>query len=816
MNSSLWIELRQAASRLRRTPALLSAAILSLGLGLGASAVVFETARQLLLARPALPRVEAVTRLSITQPATGLHSANWSYPAYLAVRDALAPDFQPIAYTAQPLHYTLQGEGGPRRVAAEFVSAGYFEALGIVPQRGRAIAPLDDAVGEGAQVVVLGDALWRDHFGASEVAIGQSVRIDGQSFSVIGVLPAGVHGLSERADLWMPMAAAPALTFANRLKGELSFWHAVFVAPDSAVGGRLDARLAAAAQAMTRTIDFRPAVGDAPVSLVAENWLSTRVDPVFAASFGLIAACVGLLLVLVASNLILLLLARVETRRGELAMRVALGAGRLRIVATLGYEILVIGAGGVMLSVAVAIAGAQALSRYGDMVKVGEFGLDRLQIGASTAAFAAALCVLVLLTALAGPARRALALSAGGALAARLDPPYAQARRRWFAGGQVFVATVLAVAAGFAALTVWNALALPLGFAPAQVLTARVSLPNATLPEDGVVGFLQRVQLQLGSQPGVDAVGVANCLPIRDGCDRVMLSIDGAAEAERAIAINMVGGDYFGAMSIPLLAGRWLDARDDAGTAPTVLLNANAVARYFGDRDPLGARISISAGWPEQETWARVVGVVGDTLGGELASTREPLLYLPIAQFNYGENYIVVRAAAGREAESMAPLLERTVRTTEAGIVAYDVATMDMRFGAMTARRELAGSLLAGLAGLAVLLAAAGVYAVFELLVQRRRREFGVRLALGANASALQRAVTREGVGIAAICAVSGALVAGAIAWKLGAQIPGIAFDSPLPYAGALLFTLGASALACWLPARSAARTEPMAALRHD
>jgi putative ABC transport system permease protein len=176
----------------------------------------------------------------------------------------------------------------------------------------------------------------------------------------------------------------------------------------------------------------------------------------------------------------------------------------------------------------------------------------------------------------------------------------------------------------------------------------------------------------------------------------------------------------------------------------------------------------------------------------------------------------VLRASAGQDANALAPLVEKAVRAADAGIVAWDVATMDMRFGALTARRELAGTLLAGLAALAVLLAAAGVYAVFELLVQRRRREFGVRLALGANAAALQRAVTRDGLGIAAVCAGAGAIVAAAIAWKLGAHLPGLAFDSPLPYAGALLFTLGASALACWLPARSAARTEPMAALRQD
>jgi putative ABC transport system permease protein len=810
-------ELRHALRRLARTPALALAAVLSLALGLGAASVVFEAARQLVFARPSVPAAAQVRTLALAQPASGQRMAAWSYPAYRAVRDALAPDYRAIAYTPNPAQLQLAGrDGAASRVAAEFVAPGYFEALGFPLGAGRAFGPEHDTDVEAAQVAILGHAMWREHFGADPAIVGRTITLDGHAFAVLGVLREDTRGLSEQADLWLPMAAAPRLTFANRLRGALSFWHGAFViAPDAKLPA-LDARLPAAAATLQREIDFRPVFGDAALAVETRGWLEQRVDPAFATGFGLVAGCVALLLALVASNLVLLMLARVEARRAELAMRVALGAGRARVLAALAQELVWIGAAGTAAGLGLAVLLSRGLQSFGPLVRVGSTGLEGLAVGWPTVAFAAVLCLAVLGLVALGPGRQALRLGTQGVQAARQELPGAGARRRWFAGGQVFLATLLAVAAGVGVSAVWQALRVPLGFEPERVLTARVALPTALVPEDGVAGFLGRVQAGLAREGGIEALGVANCLPVRDGCDRVMLTRADGPAAERPVALNMVGGDWFGALGVPLRAGRVLDARDDAAAAPAVVLNASAAQHYFPDGDPLGRRVSISAGWPAEGTWAQVVGVVGDTLGSSLEQQGEPMVYVPLAQFSYNENFLVLRAAAGREAESLRPALEAAVRDAGAGVAAFDIATMDARFGDLTARRRLVGALLAGLAAVALVLAAAGVYAVFALLVQRRQREFGVRLALGADPRELGRRVAGEGVRVAATCAAAGAVVAGLLAWRFVPALPGYAPDALLPYLAALACTVGAAALACWLPARHAARTAPMAALRQD
>lgn len=613
----------------------------------------------------------------------------------------------------------------------------------------------------------------------------------------------------------LPIASAPRLTFANRLRGALSFWHATFVVAAGTQRAGLQARLDAAALALNREIDLSAVFGEERLALESRRWLDARVDPGFAAAFALVAASVVMLLALVSANLALLMLARVEARRPELAMRVALGAGRLRMIATLGYELLWIGGTGALLGLAIARGLLLGLQGFSSLVQPGPAATGGTHLGLPTLAFSALLCIGVLALVAIGPGRLALKLSSQGANA-RNDPPGASARRRLIAGGQVFLATLLLIAAGLGVSASWRAVQAPLGFEPERVLTARVALPAALVPADGVTGFLARVQATLAQSPAVAHSGVANCLPARDGCDRVMLELEGGDDTPRPVALNMVGGDFFRVLSIPLRSGRVLEERDDAMAEPVVVISSSAAERYFPDVDPIGRRIALSAGWPDDGRYARVVGVVGDTIVGSLEGAAEPVVYVPIAQFHYSDNFVVLRGVAGQDSSLLRPLLEAAVRDAGAGVVAFDVATMDERFGALTARRRLVGILLAGLAVVSLALAGAGVYAVFALLVQRRRREFGVRLALGAEPRDLRRGVTLEGLRVSAGFALAGAAFGGVLVSHFAPVVPGYAMDTPMPWVSAVVLTIGAAALACWLPARDAARTPPMATLNSD
>jgi putative ABC transport system permease protein len=309
----------------------------------------------------------------------------------------------------------------------------------------------------------------------------------------------------------------------------------------------------------------------------------------------------------------------------------------------------------------------------------------------------------------------------------------------------------------------------------------------------------------------------AYCLPVRGGCDQVLFeSVPPAGDAEWPVALNMVGGDYFAALGVPVLEGRAFDARDVASAEPFVVLSASAARQYFPGTSPIGRSVKVGIGWPERAEGARVVGVVGDVVEASLDGAAAPMLYLPSAQFAYPENLAIVRAQPGQSAEALAPELHRMLARIAPDYALFDVATMDERFDGLTARRRFAAQVVGALAALAVALALTGTYAVFDLVVRRRRREFGVRLALGATGAQLRSSVLRGAARLGLVSAGLGALVAVVAMRSLAGTLPDIARGAGWQALLVALAMASLAVLATWWPSRNASRVDPMESLRES
>ena len=640
--------------RALRAPVSTLAAVACLACSLAAAALVCAAVDGILLrpsAVPAAPRVRLLD-LDLTAAGKQQRSTHWSYPAYAAARDALAPDVALHAVTLEPLSLTVGSAETSARLAVEVVSPGYFGALGAAPALG---ADIDERGGGSDARVWLADSTWRERFGADPAIVGRTITIQGLPFTVAGVARAGFRGLSEEAAAWLPMRASPSVTFARRLEGATSFWHAAFaVAGDDAA---LAARLPAAGAAVESAIALKLGGAPAHVALASTRWTDRRIDPALTAAITALAICACLLLAIVTLNLVLLCLARLELRRRELGIRSALGASSGRLLAAVAGETLVVFALGVAGAFALTALGLRALDAFDHAIRIGGLRLDAPVVVALLATASA-----MLVATLGAPALASRRVHVASAIAAH-DGVNAGRVQRALAAVQFALATALTIGAALAAGAAWRAVHAPLGFAVDDVLSAQVSIPGALAPADGTAGFLERMRAGMRGIPGAEGAATAACLPVRGGCDSVLIeSVPRRDAADWPVALNLVGGDYFDVLKIALRSGRAFDARDVAGAAPVVVLSESAAKRYFPAGDALGQRVNVSIGWPEDNEGAIVVGVVADVFGAELDSTADPMVYAPSAQTAYDDNYLLMRAHEGVAAESLAPAPPRGER----------------------------------------------------------------------------------------------------------------------------------------------------------
>ena len=805
--SPLWQDLRYAARMLRRQPAFAAVAIVTLALGIGATTAVFTVVNGVLL-RP----------LSYGHP-DRIISLAWGRPG------RMSPWFSPLNYqdfTAQsqafsgaaaftPMFSNLTGLGDPERIRGAQVTWNFFDVLETPVSRGRAFLA-DDAKMPEPNVVVLSDGLWKRQFGGRADAVGATVQLDGRPFTIIGVAPADMK-LPRATEFWEPLIFTPH-DIAPRSRG--AQWVMV-VARLKADTGLSQANSALATVGARLAADF-PKTNGGGTSAMAMPLQQQMVSNIRPALLVLLGA-VAFVLLIACVNVANLLLARAQARGREVAVRSALGAGRRRLVQQFLSESLLLGAMGGAGGLVVAYWCLRALVAVGptSIPRLADVTID-LRVLAFTVGVAVGTSVLFGLA----PAL----VSTGGTLARFI----AGAGRGTVGGGsrtrkvlvvcELALAVVLLVGAGLLIRSYDALQQVSPGFNPDGVLTASISLPAAKYPaavDDG--RFTSALVDRLASAPGVEGAAAAFGLPFSVGFN-ASTSFTRPGETDSAdtpsAGMRIVTPGYFKTMGIPLRAGRVFDAHDDETGAEVVLINQTAARRFWPDKNPIGDQIHVGVGLASGERSGQktIVGIVGDVKYGGLDADARPEIYLPYAQQRVDGYTVAIRTSG--DPLAMAPIIRREVAALDRELPVADVQPMAALIGASVAERRFTMLLLVAFAAVAATLAAIGIYGVLAYLVGQRTQEIGVRLAIGASPRDVVRLFLREGMVLAVVglaCGLAGALAA---TRALASLLFGVTATDPITFAFVGI-ALGAVALAAsYMPARRAARVDPMNALRAE
>ena len=807
-----WEQLRQDAGfgtrLLRREPGFAAATVLTLALAIGATTTIFSIVDAVLLQPPPFPEPERLVTLWQTDPRDGGRPVEPAPANFLDWREQAA-SFERVA-AVEPFSFDHTGAGEPEVFYGSLVTEGFFETLGVGAARGRTFLP--DEFRPGSGVVVLTDGFWRRRFGADPGILGRALTLDGQPWTVVGVLPPGFalgleRGRGER-DLYAPKAIAERETF---LRGD-GWWRVVArLRPDvtpAAAQAEMDAVAARLAADHPRT---NAGVGARVVPLHAR-----QVEAVRPALLLLLGGVV-LVLLIACVNVANLMLARGARRAQEFTIRAAVGGGRGRLLRQLLTESLVLaalgGAGGVALT-AFALDAIVALMPA-DVPRLAEVTVNGRILG-----FAAGL---VLATAAAfglAPARRMLRRDVAGLLRAqRAGASGAQRLRRLLVAAEVALALVLLAGAGLLLQSFARLVAVDLGFAPGNTAVLQVFAWDRQTDAAARANFFRRTLQNVRAVPGVAAAGAVSSFPLglADVTIETPFTVQGRPAPppgeEPAAAVSQVTPGYFEALRVPLRAGRRFEDRDDAERPRVAVINETLARRHWPETDPLRQRLTVGASGAAFE--AEIVGVVGATRPGGFDSGRRPEIFVPHAQGGASGSMTYVVRTAGDPAASL-PAIRGAVWAVDPLQSFYSAATVEQLLSDTLAARRFTTGLLALFALAALTLAGLGVYGVIAVATAGRTREFGLRLALGARPGAVVGMVVRDALGLAAAGVALGALAALWTSRFLASLLFEVTPADPLTLAAVSLLLLAAAASAAWLPARRAARVNPLAALRAE
>jgi putative ABC transport system permease protein len=804
----------------RRQPAFAAVAIITLALGIGANTAVFSLVNAALIRSLPFERPESLVLLWGNVRRQAVERRGASYPDFLDWQ-ARGRSFEGMAAYWDTTFTLYGGDGEPERLAGEVVSSSYFRLLGASPIFGRVFRDEEDRTGSDA-VVLLGQGLWRRRFGADAGIVGRAVQLGSRQYTVVGVLPAGFHGLSDRSELWTSVGSD--LEPADRSKrGDRWFPVLARLAPGvdvSTAQANVDQIARALAHEYPETNEQRG------VEVAAlRNELVGDIAPILQVAL----AAVGVVLLIACANVASLFVARAEARGREMAIRTALGASRARLTRQLVTE-------GVALTLVAAVFGvllaywlADALVA-GSPVEVPRFVeplIDRRVLLFTAMAASVVGLVIGLIPAWQAAGYRtfeALRDSAGrsthGIRSVRV--------RQALVVAEMALALVLAVGASLLVRTFAALTAIDPGYVAPGALTLRVSLPELEAADEAAtsdetsaaraapspsLSILERLQ----ALPGVDRAGLGSDLPLSDS-SAILYTPEGqpptdARTVPRAY-VHRVTPDYFAALGMRLVRGRAFRISDLGPEPHVVIVSEDVVKRYWPGQDPIGRRLK--PGRPDaNRPWLEVVGVVNDTKfrGLPRNPTEDPDLYFP---FSPASRAFAIALRTRVEPASLLGAVRATVRNVEPRAVIFATSTLSDRVATELSRPRFAGWLMTVFGGLALLLAAVGVYGVTSQIVTRRTAEFGVRMALGATRRGIIGLVLGQGLRLFAAGVALGSLAGVFASRALEHQLYGVRPADPASFAAGILVLLGAGLLATWLPARRATQIDPLTALREE
>jgi predicted permease len=805
-------DLRYGLRMMRKNPGFTAVALLTLALGIGANATIFTWLNSILVV--GLPGVKAPRELVAVIPVSpdfGMTSV--SYPDYVDYRDRNTTLAGLTALESQAV--SLSGDGNPERVWAELVTANFFDVMGVRPILGRTFLAEEERTPNASPVVVLSYSLWQRRFGGDPSVIGRRVILNNCPFTVVGVASEGFAGgeTALRFDLWVPMMMQEKVIPGKRLQARDNSWLMAL--------GRLKPGVTVQ-QAQAELTDIanrlqREYPGGARGSVsVFPMWKSPKgATSVLGPVLLLLMGVVALVLLIACANVANLLLARATGRRREIAIRLALGAGRGRLLRQLLTESLLLSLAGGALGIICANWTAGLLRTLAPPT---DFPVGMaLDLDARVFAFTFGLA---LLTGLAFGLAPALQAVRTDMLVPLKDESAAIAgaggRRAWLRNAlvvsQVSISVLLLVTAGLFLRSLANAQTFRPGFTAGGVLLASVDLFPGGYKADTARAFYKQVLEKVRALPGVESASMARRVPLGlGGSSSSSIRIEGfeLRKDERPWTyINNVSPDYLRTMRIPLLAGREFSERDTVIAPAVAIVNETMARRYWPAGDALGKRFSFG------EERFTVIGIAGNIRSRALNEPPAAYTYLCLYQFYRPDVTVHVRTAG--DPGLLAGAVQREIQSIDPGLPVFSIRTLQVHISAASFQQRMAGQLLTVFGLLATTLAAVGIYGVLAYSMSRRTHEIGLRIALGAGRRDVIRLVLGHGMILTGAGVILGLASAFALTRLMRTLLLGVSPTDPATFAGVALILASAAAAACYLPARRATRVDPMVALRYE
>jgi len=831
-------DIRYTLRLLRRAPAFTAIAVATLALGIGANTAIFAVVNGVLL-KP-LPFADAeqlmlVHMLVPERERPGVYNEGvWSYPKYRTFAGSQQVFDEIAFYSGRDLD--LAGDGEPQRVRGEVVTERYPSVLGVAPLVGRPFNWDEVHTAGTPRVAMIGHGLWTRRFGADPAVVGRTIHINATSYTVIAVLPRGFRGLMGNADVWVPLAAFEP----SQLNQAQSHSYTIVARRKRDVS---EQTAASAVELLGRQVDAAHARRDIGMPVWkarATSMYASRADTDVRRAALVLLGAVGFVLLIACVNLTNLVAAKAMARRREVAVRVAIGASRGRIMRQFLAEGVVLSALGAATGVFVAfallsaaaavmpepdvffrsavapgtprIAGASGLTRIG----ASTIGLDAI-----TLAFTSGLAVLTAMLVSLLPAAQASLLRPVDAL----KQGKAEGGARWLDArgvlvtAQIALALILLSGAGLMIRSAERLRETGIGVDPTGLFTVRIDLPSAAYDSNRGQQFFGQLLERVSALPGVRSAALGLCAPVSGGCNSTIAWFPPAKEPLRnghdpSVGIHWITPGFLDTLGVKLLRGRNITDRDRAGQPKVLLVSETAARRLWPNDDPIGKRMWAGQGSAGSGDASEVVGVVSDVRYRAIETAAVPDVYLPLVQSYQPRMRLFVRSAL--EPSALAPAVAREVRALDANLPLSELKTMDDRVADAMWRTRIGAWLLSAFAALALLLTAIGIFGVMAQAVAQRTPEIGIRMALGAQPRDVLGLVLRHAAAVTAAGIVIGAGVALLLTRLLTAMLYGVEPGDPATFVSVACL-LGVIALvAGYIPAHRATRVDAIATLRAE